>query len=71
MQQIDHADDYEDAAEFIALRHDMPIGADLIRALYRFHPHVLEAIECNPHEWAQRVRDYCYANAMEAHHDSH
>lgn len=61
----DPAEDYETTAEAVARDFGKPISPMLIAASYRnVQPHVLEAIEANPHEWDQRVNDYCYGLAM-------
>lgn len=65
-KQIDPSDEYEFAAEFVARRYGRPIGADLMRALLVVPAHVLDDVECNPHEWERRVHEYAYAIAMES-----
>ena len=63
---VDPADDYEAAAEFCAKTYGRPIEPQLVRALLSAPEHVFESIECNPQDWRQRVRDYCYGIAMGA-----
>ena len=59
--QVDPAEEYEAAAEFVAKRYGKPISAQLVRALVEVPQHVLDDIEANPHEWGDRVRAYARA----------
>lgn len=58
--QIEPADDYEAAAEFVAAKYGRPIGAMLVRALLDVPAHVVECIESDPEEWERRVHEYAY-----------
>ena len=60
-REIDPANDYEAAAEFVAKRYGKPICSMLVRALLTVPAHVLDDIEANPQEWERRVHEYAHA----------
>ena len=59
--QVDPAEEYEAAAEFVAMRYGRPICAQLVRALVAVPQHVLDDIEANPQDWEARVHSYAQA----------
>ena len=61
--QVDPAEEYEAAAEFVAQRYGRPICAQLVQALVAVPQHVLDDIEANPDEWEDRVHAYARAIA--------
>ena len=63
---VDPADEYEQAAEFVAHRYGNPLCLELIQALLIVPKHVIEDIAANPQDWDNRVKEYCYGFAMEA-----
>jgi len=62
-KQIDPADEYEAAAEYVARKFGKPIDAQVIRALLNVPPHVLDSIEINPHHWRDCVNRHAMAIA--------
>lgn len=61
--QVEPAEEYEAAAEFVAKRYGRPISAQLVRALLEVPQHVLDDIEANPQDWDDRVHAYAWALA--------